>query len=116
MHPLTATALSMCKRATHPVAAVLELFEQLRDGRMIDRATFGISHEISLADIGHVGGFLVLGEQVVEWLVARRADVLGDGFVPFFAIGEDRIDIEDHTAEIEESVANNLANAEPAAR
>src|SRR3546814_16396551 len=49
---------------------------------------------------------------MVERLVPVRTKILGDRLVPFLAIGEDRIDIEDHAAEIEQAVPNNLADSE----
>src|SRR3546814_3052065 len=49
---------------------------------------------------------------MVERLVPVRTQILGDRLVPFLAIGEDRIDIEDHAAEIEQAVPNNLADSE----
>ena len=49
---------------------------------------------------------------MVERLVAPRAQVLGDRLVPVLAVGEDRIDVEHHSAEIEQLVADDVADAE----
>ena len=53
---------------------------------------------------------LILGEQVVIGLVLGRTHFLRDGFIPFVCIGENRIDIEDNAAKIEQSVTQNLAD------
>ena len=82
---------------------------------MIDRAGLAVLQQVLLADIGGVARITVLGEQVVERLLAGRADFLGDRFVPFLAVGEDRIDIENHPAKIEQLVAHDVADAEPRA-
>ena len=78
----------MRKRGPHPVAAVLEAVEQLAHRRVIDRPAFGVGEEVALAHIGDVGTVVVLGEEVVEGLVAPGADILGDRLVPFFRVGE----------------------------
>ena len=88
-----------------------ELVEQFGQSRMVHRATLAIGQQVLLADIGDIAGFAVLGEQVVERLFAVRADFLGDGFVPFLAIGEDRVDIKHHAAEIEHAVTHDIADA-----
>ena len=53
---------------------------------------------------------------MVERLVLARADRLGDRLVPFLAVGEDRIDVEDHAAEIEHPVAHDVADREAGKR
>ena len=54
---------------------------------MVDRFLAVVRHQVLLADIGDVAA-LRFGEQVVEGLVLRRAKRLGNGFVPFLAVGE----------------------------
>ena len=82
---------------------------------MINRAAASIGHKITLADIGNITRLLVFGEEVIERLIAWRANVFGDRGVPFLAIGEDRVDIEDHAAKIEQAMPDDIANAEAAA-
>ena len=77
---------------------------------MVHRAIVGIGQQILLADIGYIAAVRIFGEQVIEGLVLMRAHSLWNGFVPFFAIGKDRIDIEHHAAEIEHAVAHNVAD------
>jgi len=100
----------VCQRPAHTITLSIELFEQLRDLRVINRAAVGIGKQILLADICDIGTVVILGQQVIEWLFTARTDVFWDGFVPLFAICKDRIDIEDHTAKIEHPVANHIAN------
>ena len=71
-----------------------------------------VGQQILLADIGDVARFRILGEQMVERLVLGRPDLLGDRLIPFLAVGEDRIDVEDHAAEVEQPVAHHLADRE----
>ena len=49
---------------------------------------------------------------MVEGLVLRRAHRLGDRLIPFLAVGEDRVDVEDHAAKLEQAVADHLADRE----
>jgi hypothetical protein len=77
---------------------------------MMDRLTLDVGEQILLADISDVGGFRILGEEVVEGLVLGRPNILGDRLVPFLAIGEDRVDVENHAAKIEKTVPNQLAD------
>ena len=75
-----------------------------------------VAEQVLLADIGDVARFRILGEQVVIGLVLGRTQVLRYRLVPFLAVGEDRIDVEDHAAEIEQPVAYDLANREAGGR
>ena len=52
---------------------------------MVDRLAAVVGQQILLADIGDVGAFLILGEQVIEGLVLGRAQLLGDRLIPFLA-------------------------------
>ena len=54
---------SVREAAAHPIAPVFELFEQFRHRRVIYRTAFAVRDEIALADIGDIGGFIVLGEE-----------------------------------------------------
>src|SRR5689334_6754110 len=53
---------------------------------------------------------------MVEGLVSRWAQRFGNGFVPFLAIGEEGIDVEDHAAEIEQLVTHHVADGETGQR
>ena len=97
------------------VTPAVEVFEQFGQARVIDRAAIGVAQQVLLADIGDIARIAVFGEQVVERLFAVGADFLGDRFVPFLAIGEDRVHIVDHAAKIEDPVAHNVADPEPGA-
>jgi hypothetical protein len=94
------------------VAPVLQPREQPGDRGMVDRLVAVVGDQVLLADIGDVARFAVLGEQVVEGLVLLRADLFGDRLVPFVAVREDGIDVEDHPAEIEHAVADDVADRE----
>src|SRR5690606_8723361 len=67
---------------------------------------------VLLADISDVGRILVLGQEVVERLVAGGAQLLGDRLVPFFTVGKDRIDVEHYAAEVEQLVLDDVADRE----
>lgn len=97
--------------AMQAVASAGKVREQLGNVRVIDRSTIAIAHEILLADIGNIGAFLVLGQQVVERLVPVRTNIFGDGFVPFLAVGKHGIDIEYDTAKPEKPVTHDVANS-----
>ena len=71
--------MSMPQIAPQPVLAVLEVLEELVDRRVIDRPGFGVAEQVLLADVGDVARIRVLSEQVVERLVAVRADLGGQG-------------------------------------
>ena len=81
---------------------------------MRDRARDRIRHQILLADISDIIAVVAFGEQVVERLVAVGPDVFGDRLVPFVAIGEDGVDVEDHAAEVEHAVFHHVADGEAA--
>ena len=71
-----------------------------------------VGQQVLLRDIGHVGGLRVLGQQVIEGLVAARADFLGNRGQPLLGVGEHRIDIEDHAPERIEAVLHHLSDGE----
>jgi len=81
---------------------------------VIDRSTDAVTNQIALTDIGDVTRFLVFGEQMIERLIARRAHVLRDCLIPFLTVRKNRIDVEHHTAKIEQTVTHDFANAETA--
>src|SRR3546814_2386141 len=78
------------RRLLDDVAAVFQTVEQLGDLRMADRPVGGVLHQVLLRDVGHVVALRILGEQVVERLVAAWPHGLGDGPVPFLGRSEER--------------------------
>src|SRR5206468_5304478 len=92
------------------VAAALEPVEHARNARVVDRLISLVRQQILLADISDVARFRIFSEQVIEGLILGRPDRLRDRFIPFVAVGEDRVDIEDHAAKVEQSVAHDLAD------
>ena len=90
------------------VVPVLERPEEIGNVGMLDRFAGIVRHQVLFADIGDVVALIVLGQQVVERLLLRRAAVLGNGVVPFLGIGEFRIDIEHNPAERVLLVADDL--------
>ena len=78
------------------IAAVLEAVEISGDRRMIDRLLALVMHQVLLADVSDVALLRILREQMIEGLVLRGTDRLRNGFIPFIAVGEDRIDIKDY--------------------
>lgn len=103
---------SVSEAAAQAISAFGKILEQLGNTGMVHRAAFAIRHQILLADIGDVGRILVFREQVIEGLIPQGADILGNRFVPFLAIGEDRVDIENHAAKIELLVFHHIADRE----
>ena len=95
-----------------PVAPLVELFEQAADRRMVDRLLAVVADQILLADIGDVALLRIFGEQMVEGLLLGRADLLGDRLVPFVAVRKFRVDVEDDAPEVEQAMANDLADRE----
>ena len=94
------------------VAAAVEPFEHVGNRRMVDRLVAVVADQILLADVSDVGGFGILGEQVVKGLVLARAQAFRNGLISFLAVGELGIDVEDHATEIEDPVANHIADGE----
>jgi iron complex outermembrane recepter protein len=94
------------------VAPVPVGFKDLADGRVADGFVRIVGKQVLLADIGDIGRFVVLGEQMVERLVLVRPDRFGDGLPPFLGVVEFRIDIEDHAAERKHPVPDHVADAE----
>jgi hypothetical protein len=102
----------MRQGTTHPVPTIFEIAEQFRHAGMFHRAALCIAQQVLLANISYVGRFLVFGEEVVIRLFTLRSNVFRDRFVPFLAIGENWVDIENHPAEIECTVAHDIADVE----
>src|SRR5690606_28458439 len=79
---------------------------------MTDRFAGTVVEKVLLRHIGDVFRLVVLGQQVIEWLVLRRPDFGRDRLVPFVGVGEFGIDVEDDAPEREQPMADHLANSE----
>ena len=77
---------------------------------MVHWPVFGIGQQVLLADIGDIAAVRIFGEKMVERLILMRANSLWNGVIPFFAIGEDRVDIKHDAAKIEYAVAHDIAD------
>ncbi|KWV90818.1 hypothetical protein AUC45_05580 [Erythrobacter sp. YT30] len=80
---------------------------------MINRTSISIGQKIALAHISDIALVLILSEEVIKRLLARRADVFGDGLIPFFGIRKNRINIKHYAAEIEDTVPHDIADPKP---
>src|SRR6185503_2343412 len=98
--------------APQQVSPLVEAVEQRADRRVVDRLVAVVGDQILLADVGDVARLGVLGEQMVERLVLGWPHAFRNGLVPFLAVGELRIDVEDHAPKVEQPVANDLADRE----
>ena len=94
------------------VAAVRQAFEQHWNGGMIHRIGAVITGQILLAHISDIARFAIVSEQMIKRLVPIRTHILRNCLIPFFAIGEGRINVKHHTPESEELVPNRIAKAE----
>src|SRR5438309_7839956 len=94
------------------VPSRLEAVEHGADGGMVDRLVGVVGDEVLLADVGDVGRLRVFGEQMVEGLVPGWPDLLGYRVIPFVAVGELRVDIENDAAEVEKAMLDDVANRE----
>lgn len=101
---------SVSQTLAQAIAPINKTLEYLANRGMVDRPAFRISKQILLAHIGNIAGVLILSEEVIEGLFAMRSDLGRNRFIPFLAVREDRIDIDDDAAETEMTVANNIAD------
>ena len=69
-----------------------------------------IEQQILLTDIGDIAAFATFREKMIKRLVSRWLEILWNGFIPFFAIGEDRINIIDYAAKIKNPMADDIAD------
>ena len=92
--------------------AIRRAIKELADVRMADRRVALIRHEIALGNIGHIVGLIVLREEMIVRLVLSRTQILRNGFIPLFCIGEDRIRVEDNAAKFEKPVFDDLTDLE----
>ena len=77
---------------------------------MVYRSVFGIGQQVLLADIGDIAALGIFREQMIKGLFLGWPNAFGDRLIPFLAIREDRIDIENDTAEIKDAMAHHFAN------
>lgn len=101
----------MRQRTAHPVSATFELIKQFGDIGVVYRPADRIFEQVLLANIGDIGAIITFGEKVIKRLVAMRAYMFRDGFIPFFRIGKHGIDIENHPAKIKHAMLYKVANA-----
>lgn len=106
----------MTMLGTQAILFAVEAVEHRSDRRVVDRLLAVVGDQVLLTDIGDIGRFRVFREQVIKGLVLGRPHRFGDCVVPFVAIGELRIDIEDDSAEVEQPVADDFADSEPCLR
>lgn len=69
-----------------------------------------VRQQVLLADICNVAAFSVFGEKMIKGLLFCWAYCLGYRLIPFFAIREDRVDVEHNPSEIKDPVAHDGAN------
>ncbi len=107
------------QRLGRPACSVAIRPGRLNIGRSIAGWSIGsrtiVHHQILLADISDVARFAIVGERMIERLVAARG-CSGLDSVPFLAVGEDRIDIEHHAAKAEDAVFHLVADPEEGVR
>src|SRR3954451_20319147 len=80
----SALVLEVGPQAIPPVLAI----EHRADRRMVDRLIAVVGQKVLLADVSDVAALGILGEEMVERLVLRRAHRLRDRLVPFLAVGK----------------------------
>ena len=97
-----------------PVLAVLAV-EHAGDRWVLDGLVAIVRKQVLLTDISDVAALRILGEQMVERLVLGGPQRLGNGLVPLVAVGEDRVDVEDHAAKVEQAMPDDFANGEAGA-
>ncbi len=78
------------------ILIAIVFIEVVADVRIIDGLPGLIGKQVLFGDIGHVVACLVLGEQMVVWLILARTRVLGDRKPPFLGIRELWIHVENH--------------------
>ena len=92
--------------------AVGRAVQDMRNVGVAERRVALVRHQVSFRDIGDIVRLLVLCEEVVIGLVLGRAKMFRDRLIPFIGIGEDRVDIEDDAAKLEQPVLDDLADLE----
>ena len=93
------------------VPAIFQIPEDIIHFRMRDRIAGLVHQKILLGNVGGIMGLLVLSEEMVVGLILLRANFLRNRLPPFIGMIKGRIDIENHTTEGKESVANNLSDS-----
>src|SRR3569623_1406781 len=106
------TSCSVPVLAAQLIAPVGEIVEQPGDRRVVDRLVAVVGYQVLLADIGDVARLHIFGEQVIERLVLGRANTFGNRLIPFLAVREDRVDVEDDAAKIAHAVPHDNADRE----
>ncbi len=86
--------------------------EKPGDRGMIDRLVAFVQQQILLTDISDIAAFAIFGEQMVERLIAIGLCVVWDRLIPLFAVGKDRINVEDHATKTEPPMTHDITNGE----
>ena len=94
------------------IFTVLIAAKQASNRRMLNRLITVVRYQVLLANIGDIATLAVFGEQMIEWLVLRRAHRFGNRFVPLVAVCKYRIDIEHHTAKAHQLMLHHITYAE----
>src|SRR5262245_29499165 len=97
-------------RVEEAVGSILADREELGDLRVAQRLARKVGEQVLFRDVGDILRLRVLGQEVVERLVLARANLGRDRLPPLLGIVEDRINVEDETAEIMDAMADNLAH------
>jgi len=71
-----------------------------------------VGQQVLFRDVGDIGRLRILGQQVIERLVAARPRVFRDRRQPLLGIGENRIHVEDHATERIKPVLHHLPDGE----
>jgi len=79
--------------------------------RVTARLTGLIQHEILLRHIGHIGGLIILGQEVIIGLVLGWPNLLGNREPPFVRIIERGINIKDDSAKWMNPVAYDFSDS-----
>src|SRR5690606_11171734 len=94
------------------VAAVRQHLEYFAYAGVPDWLRGTVFQKVLLGDIGDVLGSRVLGDQMIVGLILARPALFGNGLVPFLAIVELLIDVENHARKREQSMAHYLSDRE----
>lgn len=91
------------------VRSIRERAEHVGYIRVVHRLTRIVRNQVLLGYISDVIALIVFGEQMVVRLFLARTAVFGNGLIPFFGIGELRVNVKDDTAERVFLMTDNLS-------
>ena len=93
---------------TQRIGTIGEGAEQIGDIGVVHRLPRIIGHEVLLGHIGHIVALIVLGQEMIEWLIFHRPVLFGNRRIPFFGVGEFRVDVKNHAPKGMLLVTDNL--------